>query len=356
MNNVYDLAIIGGGPAGATLCRILGNTFKILLIERRSLKEEYDGVSKSKPCGGLVSNNAQVELKKMNLELPSDTLVNPQLSHIKAIDLKTEDYAIIKENLFNVNREKFDRWLFGLIPNSVNVCTNSVYVTSTKQDDFFDITFKTKGQEYKEKVRCIVGADGAASRVRKQYFRDEAVPAKYIGIEQWFETDNEIDPFFIVAFGGGVTDYYSWIIPKDNKLLVGSALQPGKNTKRRFQALIDKFRYLGYNLTNVVKSEGHPILRPRALKELRFSSQKGVFLIGEAAGLICPTSAEGYSYALASAQILAAALETNPNMAALEYEKKMSKYKTRIWQKNWKIPVIYNDRIRRMMLKLAKLK
>jgi choline dehydrogenase-like flavoprotein len=34
---MYDVAIIGAGPAGATLARLIGDRYKVLLIEKRQL-------------------------------------------------------------------------------------------------------------------------------------------------------------------------------------------------------------------------------------------------------------------------------------------------------------------------------
>ena len=39
MPHMYDVAIIGAGPAGATLARLIGNQYKVLLIERRRLPD-----------------------------------------------------------------------------------------------------------------------------------------------------------------------------------------------------------------------------------------------------------------------------------------------------------------------------
>jgi flavin-dependent dehydrogenase len=42
---MYDIAIIGAGPAGATLARLIGDQYKVLLIEKRRLPDESEGFS-----------------------------------------------------------------------------------------------------------------------------------------------------------------------------------------------------------------------------------------------------------------------------------------------------------------------
>ncbi len=49
---MYDVAIIGAGPAGATLARLIGNSRKVLLIERRDLLEQKKKDTITKLCGG----------------------------------------------------------------------------------------------------------------------------------------------------------------------------------------------------------------------------------------------------------------------------------------------------------------
>ena len=51
---MYDVAIIGGGPAGATLARLIGNQYKVLLIEKRRLPDMSEGFSAIK-CWGASS-------------------------------------------------------------------------------------------------------------------------------------------------------------------------------------------------------------------------------------------------------------------------------------------------------------
>ena len=37
---MYDIAIIGSGPAGANLARLIGEKYKILLIDKRDLENK----------------------------------------------------------------------------------------------------------------------------------------------------------------------------------------------------------------------------------------------------------------------------------------------------------------------------
>ena len=54
-----------------------------------------------------------------------------------------------------------------------------------------------------------------------------------ISIQEWFEITDYM-PYFTAIFDEEISDLYSWVIPKDNYLLVGAALRPRENTKDKF--------------------------------------------------------------------------------------------------------------------------
>ncbi|WPX08878.1 Rossmann-fold NAD(P)-binding domain-containing protein [Anaerocellum danielii] len=92
------------------------------------------------------------------------------------------------------------------------------------------------GKEYKEKCRLLVGADGAFSKVRRHAFERLPFPEIYIAIQEWFETDCSLN-YYGAIFDSEITDFYSWTIPKDNFLILGSALRPSKDAKLKFELL-----------------------------------------------------------------------------------------------------------------------
>jgi 2-polyprenyl-6-methoxyphenol hydroxylase-like FAD-dependent oxidoreductase len=61
---MYDVAVIGAGPAGTTLARLIGRQYRVLLVEKRPL----DGPAKpllGKCCGGLLAPDAQGMLSRV---------------------------------------------------------------------------------------------------------------------------------------------------------------------------------------------------------------------------------------------------------------------------------------------------
>ena len=69
---MYDIAIVGAGPAGSTLARLLGDRYRILLVDRRRLDlAPAHRRHSAKPCGGLLAPSAQHELARQGLGVPA---------------------------------------------------------------------------------------------------------------------------------------------------------------------------------------------------------------------------------------------------------------------------------------------
>ena len=85
---MYDVAIIGGGPAGTTLARLIGEKYRVLLVDKRKLINSPESSLSRKCCGGLLAPDAQGMLSKMGLGLPKSVLVDPQLFVVRAINVR----------------------------------------------------------------------------------------------------------------------------------------------------------------------------------------------------------------------------------------------------------------------------
>ena len=75
----FDIAVIGGGPAGATFARLLDSRFRTALIDGKTDSEN----SFRKVCGGLLSPDAQKAFAEFDLTLPKDILVDPQIFSVR---------------------------------------------------------------------------------------------------------------------------------------------------------------------------------------------------------------------------------------------------------------------------------
>lgn len=341
----YDIAIVGAGPAGATLARMLDNQYKVLLLDRRDL---IDGDGRNKCCGGLLAPDAQHWLGKMGLAVPTSVLVDPQLFLVRTIDFDNLQERFYQRFYFNMNRKKFDEWLVSLIPDNIDMAMGCRFTSLSECSEGYEIAFMHNNKIYTEKVKVLVGADGAWSSVRKQLYNDKDNFKKYIAIQEWFETD-EVIPYYGAIFDSQVTDFYSWTISKDGKLIIGSALEPKADAQKKFELLKKNLIQYGFNPGKRIKREGAYLLRPR--KGDILTGNDHAALIGEAGGFISPSSAEGISFALKSAYALALSLNEGLFEFQTRYKKRARALNRLIGMKQMKSPAMYHKTLRRMIMK-----
>jgi len=346
---MYDIVIVGAGPAGANLTRLIGDKYKVLLIDKRYLENENPKNLTNKCCGGLLSPDAQKIIAKLNLGIPKDVLVDPQLFAVRTIDLTNNIERLYQRFYHNMDREKFDRWLVSLLPSSVDKKFNCLFKGFTKTSEGYEVKYIHNGQEITARTRIVVGADGAFSKVRRSISNDVNEPETYISIQEWFQCPCPM-PYFTAIFDEEISDFYSWIIPKENYLLLGAALRPRENTREKFELLKTKLKQRGFNFGNKVKTEGAFINRPKKTSQF-YVGRDGIVLIGEAAGAISPSSAEGISYALKSALYLAEGLEAGMDGFLDRYKRKVKKIEFNLLAKNLKSPAMYNPFLRNLAMK-----
>ncbi|MDR2808333.1 MAG: FAD-binding protein [Spirochaetaceae bacterium] len=338
---MYDIAIIGLGPAGATLARLLDKKYKVIAIDRKNSND-------SKCCGGLLSPDAQKILAQFDICLSKEILVNPQIFSVKTIDLDNHIEKFYQRFYVNMNRAKFDKFLISLIPDKIEICNDTICMGIKKEDDAsYCLELKTKGVKRIEKAKIIIGADGANSIVRNTFYKKYKI-YRYISIQEWYEDDTN-SPFYSCIFSKEITDSYSWTISKDNYLIIGGAF-PEKDSNMRFEALKEKIKESGISLGKLVKREGCFVyLNKRFMSTC--TGKDGVYLIGEAAGMISPSSLEGISYSMESAKKLAEII--NGNFKNIEYKYYMSTLgiRIKIIFKILKMPFLYNKILRKLIMK-----
>lgn len=335
----YDIAIIGGGPAGATLGRLLPSGMSGILID----KKQPDG-GFEKPCGGLLAPDAQKALSKYELTLPKSILVDPQIFSVKTIDLASGLVRHYQRCYINLDRHKFDMWLLSMVKPQVErasgICTNV-----TRINGGFNVVWHNGSERHSCTCRYIVGADGANSVVRRSLFVKKTL-RRYTAIQQWFIEENG-KPFYSCIFDPGITDCCSWSISKDNHFIFGGAF-PQDDCRERFERQKEKLKSLGIKFSEPVKTEACIVLRPSSFFDFCTGSG-GAFLIGEAAGFISPSSLEGISYAMESADMLSLALKADDPSAA--YRQMTLGLRLKLTLKMLKCPFMYHPLLRRLVMK-----
>ncbi|MBE5752774.1 MAG: FAD-binding protein [Clostridiales bacterium] len=348
---MYDVIIVGGGPAGSTFARLLSNKYSALLIDKKKTQGGFE-----KPCGGLLAPKAQQALSTLGDTLPNALLADPQIFAVNTIDCDSGLIRTYPREYVNMDRHKFDMWLLDKVGENVEKVVGTA-TEITKTGDTFQVKFRTDdGEEKYAESKFLVGADGANSCVRK-FVMGKDNWRRYMSIQQWFENANE-KPFYACVMDSEITDCYSWALMKNGKFIFGGAY-PEKTAKTAFEK--QKIRLekdYGFKFGEPIKTEACFVLRPKNAKSFCFGKD-GVFLLGESAGLVSPSGLEGISSALFSGMYLADAFNKNqggkyePKATVIlkSYVKSANKIKRRLLLKLLKCPPMYQPFLRKLVMK-----
>jgi len=105
---MYDIAIIGGGPAGSTLARLIGSKYRVLLLEKRSFQGNMLRASE-KCCGGLLDPDVQRMMARFGLGIPKSVLISPQMFAVRTIDINSGVERYYQRHYINIDRNEFDK-------------------------------------------------------------------------------------------------------------------------------------------------------------------------------------------------------------------------------------------------------
>ncbi len=317
----YDVAVIGGGPSGATAAHDMARRgLSVLLIDR-------DG--RIKPCGGAVPpillREFDVPESRLEARVTSARMVAPSNAEV---DMDIGGFVGM------VDRGSFDPWLRERAADA-----GADYVTG-----YFDgldrgangalaVRYRPGSKDAaveKTQVACVVGADGAASNVRKQAMGHQEKMKHVFAYHEIVRSPSGKTAYFDpercdVYYQGKVSpDFYGWVFPHGDCTSVGAgSAVKGFSLRHAVKIMRDNSR-LGDN--DIVRREGAPLpLKP--LK--RWDNGRDVVLVGDAAGAVAPSSGEGIYYAMTSGRSAANAvcefLETGESKALANVRKDFMK-------------------------------
>lgn len=343
---VYDFIIVGAGPAGATLARLISPKYRVLIVDKRVFDRENKG---TKACGGLLNSDAQRELAVQGLSLPKSILCHPLMFDVKAIDGMTGLARYYQKHYINIYRPLFDLYLYQLIPDGVDKIVGAYYLRHEKKEGLISVSFRRGEEELSYQTRQLISAEGATSKILREYRAEEDMPKVYACPQAYYKLNTPLHDMF-AYFDREISDYYSWGVPKDGGLLIGSAIEDRRGASQKFKLLISRLQNLGLELGERVYQEGAILFRPSKRSHI-YLGGGGVHFIGEAAGLISPSSSEGVSYALKSARLLAEEINKAYLGFDLRYERSLRPLIAKILFKTRQGDVMYQPFLRRCIFK-----
>lgn len=342
---MYDVAVIGAGPAGAVFAAELAATDparKILLIDGI-------GEGKGKMCGGLLAPDAQKVLAKLHLTLPNSTLADPQIFAVETVDLVPRRVRHYTRHYLNMDRAAFDAWLLSRVPPSVTVVTGRCFAV-TEVGGEYRLRIRCKDGIREESAASLVGADGANSLVRRRFFQDTML--RYVALQEWYSGDVENIPHYACVFDAKTSDSCSWTIRKDGLALFGGAFRR-EGCRSAFAEQKSRLEsHLGQPFGDPVRREGCFVASPRKWRDF-IPGRPGVYLCGEAAGFISASSFEGISSAILSGKLLAESFldGENPREIFRRYRRKTFALRLKLWCKIPKMHILCSPVLRSLIMR-----
>ncbi|MBN2229534.1 MAG: geranylgeranyl reductase family protein [Candidatus Thorarchaeota archaeon] len=302
---MYDLLVIGGGPAGSTCARRAAERgLDVALIERCIHPRK-------KPCGGAISPRA-IELLRYDLS----QIARGEFHAARVHTPSGRTTVLTREGLTGlmIDRPTFDEFLLKkAIEAGVEVRqdTKIVGIEQLRKG----VRALGVGDSYK--AHLLVGADGVnglSARIlgiRKRWQADNIavcinaeVPMKESEIARIARVDDNPAQIALDLYFGLIDWGYGWCFPKTNTLNVGIGcrVEYARNLRNAWESIISHIeRTKGISLDVSQRTSARVPIGGITGRVIARRSM----LIGDAAGLVSPISGEGISYAIESG-ILAA--------------------------------------------------
>jgi len=282
----WDVAIIGGGPAGLAAASTAAASGARTVILERAEHPRY------KTCGGGLIG-ASLAAVDGQIELPARDQIRSATFTLRGGREFTREHS--EPLLAMVMRDEFDAALLRRAVAQGAVVRQRAPVRALDAEADRASARLADGSCVTAKV--VIGADGSSG-----------VSARHVGVEfAQVDLGLELEIAVPATVGrlwagrilldwGRIPASYGWVFPKGDRLTVGviAARGNGDATRQYLREFVDRLR-LGS--CEVIRDSGH-LTRCRADQS---SLRRGrVLVAGDAAGLLDPWTREGISFALRS--------------------------------------------------------
>ena len=331
---MFDVIIVGAGPAGSTAARTLSKSgFNCLLLDKAIFPRE-------KPCGGGITYHAFKNFPHVRKFLGPPSKGGILYYGNPVIALKDNRDDIVA---FYIRRIEFDNSLLEMARTKGAIVLEGEKVVSIDYPSDRVIVHTINGNIYEGKF--LIGADGVNSIVRRtcrlqKYWKKQKEAVVFMNEIEVGE--NNILKYFSakrithvhLCFGNSLG--YGWVFPKLKHVNIGfGQIIEGTNSRailRRYRDFISYCQRVGISPPLPNPMPHHLTWRVPMGGPMKKYCIGRVLLAGDAAGFVTSLMGEGIPYALWSgyiaAQIISRVLRKECKISAIcsQYQKSCSKY------------------------------
>lgn len=299
---MYDVMVIGAGPAGCiTAKRLADASYNVLLVERMKIPRE-------KSCSGILIKKSINLIENEFGKISDSVLCKPNIS--KGIIITNEENQTFKfeSDGLNVWRNLLDEWLALKAQSAGAELRQSTSAISCEEKQDHVSVKLHDGEIYEEKARIVVACDGAGSVIKKNLFKNPNNPV--FTYQTFCKGTIDLDNDFFHAFlDPKLSQYDTWFNVKDDFLIFGVCVkEPAKMKMYHSKFLLFLNSKFNAKIESCVKEEIG--IMPNVTPGCPVNLGAGrILFAGEAANFLNPIG-EGISSALASGYAAAEAVKS----------------------------------------------
>jgi digeranylgeranylglycerophospholipid reductase len=314
--NLYDVAVIGGGPVGSRVAsRLAGMGHRVVVLEQKERAGE--GVC----CTGIVSQECTrtfaIEDDLILREVVSATLFSPSGKALRLERPDTRacilDRPAFDNALARRAQDKGAEYVFSSRANNLEVGSDRVKIETLRQ-----------GKRTRFEARAVVIASGFNSRLVEE-LRLGSISHFFAGAQAEVETAplDEMEVYFGEEIAPG---FFAWLVPSSlSRARVGllTRHRPGHYLRKLISSLTIQGK--------IASAEAELSFGRVPVKPLARTYFERLLVVGTAAGQVKPTTGGGIYYGLLCADIAAETLKQA--LASNDLSAKGLASYERAWQK-----------------------
>jgi len=310
---MYDVIVVGAGPAGSTAATVLAKAgMRTLLVDRENFPRE-------KACGDAVPASAFALMQELGLHGPFDSthFYKVEQALIKGPRGVTMQLPLTQEHGAGsciVTRYIFDQIL---LQNAMNrgteFCSLNVTGVIFKNQQVIGIKAKSGKQELEFLGKVVIAADGASSIIARALKTPQPEDKyKAVALRGYVETERDLDTTARFSFLAPIQLGYGWFFPLGKRqanigvgMRIDSYKQRGISLPKALELYLEtpEIRELvGENKIQSIKTWQIPL----CVTEQRRTFD-GAILVGDAGGFVNPLTGGGIYQAMATGKYAAQA-------------------------------------------------